>query len=59
MALGSHLAPLPCLLIHLPVSHTHIAIVNVEDVHSGGRLDFLHSGAVPAMALWEELKGES
>lgn len=35
---------------------THVAVVNVEDVHFGSRLDFLDSGPVPAMASWAELK---
>lgn len=27
---------------------THVAVVDVEDVDLGSRLDFLHSGSVPA-----------
>lgn len=37
---------------------THVAVVNVEDVHFGRRLDFLDSGPVPAMASGAELKGQ-
>lgn len=42
-----------------PAPPTHVAVVNVEDVHFGRRLDFFHSGPVPAMALWAELKGHA
>lgn len=38
------------------VPNTHIAVVNVEDMYFGRRLDFLYSGTVPAMASWAELK---
>lgn len=58
MAPGSHAWPLPCLLAHPLVPHTHVAVVNVEDVDFGRRLDFLYSGAVPAMASRAELKGQ-
>ena len=44
------------LLAHLR-PHTHVAVVDVEDVYFGRRLDFLHSGTVPAMASRAELKG--
>lgn len=38
------------------VPNTHVAVVNVEDMYFGRRLDFLYSGTVPAMASWAELK---
>lgn len=32
---------------------THVAVVDVEDVDLCGRLNFLHSGSVPAAAAEE------
>jgi hypothetical protein len=47
------------LLALLPlVPSTHVAIVDVEDVHFGRRFDFLYTGTVPAMVSWAELKGQ-
>lgn len=54
---GSHWGP-PCHLVHLTVPCTHVAVVNVEDVNFGSRLNFLYSGPVPAMASRAELKGQ-
>lgn len=47
----------PCHPVHLAVPRTHVAVVNVEDVHFGSRLNFLYSGPVPATASCAELKG--
>lgn len=40
-----------------PVPHTHVAIVDVEDMYFGRRLDFLYAGTVPAKTLQAELTG--